>query len=96
MADFLVVAGISNDTIKKLKEISGLMFSLESNKDEVIGICNYLRRIGIKDIDSIILYRPYMFLETVSSINYFFNKFNLEEMVSKINEDTENIDLLFE
>ena len=50
----------------------------------------------MKDIDSIILYRPYMFLETESSINYFFNKFNLEEMVSKINEDTENIDLLFE
>ena len=51
---------------------------------------------NIKDIDSIILYRPYMFLETESSINYFFNKFNLEEIVNKINDDYSNVDLLFE
>ena len=96
MTDYLVVAGFSKDTIKKLENYDGILFSLESNKDEVIGICNYLRRIGIKDIDSIILYRPYMFLETESSINYFFNKFNLEDIVNKINDDYSNVDLLFE
>ena len=96
MTDYLVVAGISNKTIKQLEDYDGLLFSLQSNKDEVIAICNYLRRIGIKDIDAIMLYKPYMFLETESSINYYFSKFNLEDIVNKINEDYENIDLLYE
>ena len=96
MIDFLVVAGISIDTINEIKKDNNLLFGLTSNKDEVIAICNYLRRIGIRDIDSLLLNKPNMFLETESSVSYYFSKFNIEEIVNKINEDIENIDLLFE
>ena len=54
MIDFLVVAGISIDTINEIKKDNNLLFGLTSNKDEVIAICNYLRRIGIRDIDSLL------------------------------------------
>ena len=94
MTDFLVVAGISIDTINELKDNNNILFELHSNKSEVIAICNYLRKIGIKDLDGLLLYKPDMFLETESSISYCFSRVDIDDMVSKINEDVENINLV--
>ena len=94
MTDFLVVAGISIDTIDEIKKNNNLLFELYSNKEEVIAICNYLRKIGVNNIDDIIIYRPDMFLETESSVNYYFSKFEIKDIVNKINEDYLNIDLV--
>lgn len=94
MTDFLVISGISVDTINILKDNDNLLFELYSNKEEVISICNYLRKIGIKDIDNILLYKPTMFLETESSVNYYFSNSKIDDIVNKINEDYTNIDLI--
>ena len=94
MTDFLVIAGISIDTINDLKENKDLLFELYSNKSEFIAICNYLRKIGIKDIDGLVLYKPYMFLETESSISYCFGKFDIKDIVNNVNDDILNIDLV--
>lgn len=94
MTDFLVISGISVDTINILKDNDNLLFELYSNKEEVISICNYLRKKGIKDIDNILLYKPTMFLETESSVNYYFSNSKIDDIVNKINEDYTNIDLI--
>ena len=96
MTDFLVVSGISLETINKLKDRDSLLFSLYSNKDEFIQITNYLRLIGIKNIEDILIYNPQIFLETKDNLVYSFSKYDIKEMVDKINNDYTNIDIICE
>ena len=96
MMDFLIICGIKKDTVERILENPSNAFDLEANKKECIKIILYLKFIGITNIDDLILYKQHIFLKTKDKILNLFEKHNTKEMVKLINEDYNNIDLLFE
>jgi hypothetical protein len=96
MTDFLVVSGISLNTINQLKKNENLLSDLYDNKDEFINITNYLRMIGIKNIEEVLIYKPELFLESKDNLIYSLSQFDLPTIVNMINEDCTNIDLVYE
>ena len=88
--------GINKDTIKHIKEVPSLEYNLTVNIKDVIEIITYLKELNIKDIDSILLYNPDLFIETKKDIEERFNKKDISELVKLINNDYQNIDLLYE
>ena len=96
MMDFLIICGIKKDTVKKIMQNPSNAFDLEANKDECIKIILYLKLIGITNLDSLILYRQHIFLKTKEEITRLFEGRDVKTLVLKINDDYENIDLLFE
>jgi hypothetical protein len=88
--------GISKDTIKHIKENPSLEYTLTCNIKDVTEIINYLKELNIKDIDNILLYNPDLFIETKKDIEDRFNNKDIDKLVESINDNYENIDLLYE
>lgn len=96
MIDFLVVSGIKKQTIDKLKENPANVYDLSVNKEECAKIITYLKLIGIKNIDELILNSLGLFFKTKEEVAQMFLEKDLNRIVELINEDSSNIDLLFE
>ena len=94
--EFLIILGIKIDTINKLEQNPSFVFDLVANKEECSRIISYLKFIGIKNIDDLILYRQDLFLKTKEEVANLFNRTEMRYIIDKINEDATNIDLLFE
>ena len=92
----LLDCGINKNTIKHIKENPSLEYTLSINIKDVIDIINYLKELNIKDIDNILLYNPDLFIETKKDIEERFNKKDISNLVDLINNDYQNIDLLYE
>ena len=86
--DFLKKVDINDDTIKKLnEELEDFTLSnLKSNEQNCLGIILYLKKIGIKNIDDLLIYKTDWFLYTTKR---FIDKFNKrkDELINKINND---------
>jgi hypothetical protein len=63
----------------------------EYNVKEVI---NYFKEIGIKPIEELILYKIEIFTKDIEIVKEAFNKYNIKDIVSLINEDITNIDMV--
>ena len=88
MIDYLKNVDISDKTIKKMYEIhdESTLLNLETNEENCLGIIIFMRKIGINNIDELLLYKPDWFLKTTKSfINCFSN--NKEKLVSRINNN---------
>ena len=96
MIDFLIVSGIRKQTIDKLKENPANVYDLSVNKEECIKIITYLKLIGIKNIDELLLSYLGLFFKTKEEVSQMFIEKDLNKMVELINEDLSNIDLLLE
>lgn len=96
MIDFLIVSGIKKQTIDKLKENPANVYDLSVNKEECIKIITYLKLIGIKNIDELLLSYLGLFFKTKEEVSQMFIEKDLNKMVELINEDLSNIDLLLE
>ena len=96
MIDFLLISGIRIDTINKISENPSNVFDLSANKDECVKIITFLKFIGIKNIDELLLNSLGLFFKTKDEVVNLFSKHNVEEMVTLINNDSQNIDILFE
>lgn len=96
MIDFLIICGIRKQTIDKLNENPSNVYDLSINKDECIKIITYLKLIGIKNIDQLLLNSLGIFFKTKDEVVQLFLNKDIKEMVELINLDVKNVDLLFE
>ena len=94
--EFLIILGIKRSTINIIEQNPSFVFDLTANKEECSRIISYLKLIGVKNIDSLILYKQDLFLKTKDEVSSLFNNFEIRNIVDKINKDITNIDLLFE
>ena len=95
MIDFLLDCGINKDTINELnKKYPTELFDLSCNKKEIVKIINYLRDIGVIDIDELLTYETWLFYKTLDFVKERITKFDVNELVSKINSNYEEIGII--
>ena len=94
--DFLLEEGFSKDLVKKMisryDESVIDMFILE--QENVIDVIHYFQRIGIKQIDVLLLSRIELFTKDINDIKDVFLKHNIKQIVDQINEDINTIDFI--
>ena len=96
MIDELLNYGIKEETLEEIKDIDSLAYDLECNIKDCKEIIIYLLSIGINSVDEVLLYKPGLFLDTKKEVEDLFNKKNISELVKLINDNVENIELIFE
>ena len=91
--DFLLECGITEDIIKKI-EINNSEHTLlcaEWNMERVVSSVLYLKEIGIKPINKILINRFDIVLRGEDNLKKSFEKLGLQNIVDKINNDITNI-----
>ena len=97
MIDFLKRCNISTYTIKELsKKYSSQLFNLNCNQDECIKVIEYLREIGINNVEELLINKIHLFYETKEDLIKLFSKHNILDLVQRINADYNEVDILFE
>lgn len=95
MLDFLKECGISDTTINLLNQkYPAELFDLNCNKKEIIKIIDYFRNIGINNIDELLIYETMIFYKTFDFIKDKFSKYDFLDLVSKINDNYEEIEII--
>ena len=91
MIDFLKSVGISEGTINRMNELydDSMKFNLEMNKENCIDIIIYMKKVGINNIEDLLLYKPDWFLKTTDDFIDLCT--NDKTLVDRINEDYENV-----
>ena len=94
---YLEQYGLSEKEIDKIYE--GLTYeewlAISTYRTRIEGILEYFKSIGIDNIKNIFSEAPHIFLYSENEVKKLFNECNDSEIVSKINDDAMNIDLLF-
>ena len=87
--DFLKNAGISDDTIKKIVEnnSSQCLFNLECNQDDCLKIIVFMRNIGIKTIDELLIQIPEIFIQSVNEFMKKLARYDILEVIRDVNEN---------
>lgn len=98
MIDFLKDANITDDTIIEIMKNNNeaSLFNLSCNDEDAIQIINYMRGIGITNIDELLIYRIDIFFITFEQFIKRLSKFNIPALVNHINDDYANIDIINE
>ena len=98
MIDFLKDANITDDTIIEIMKNNNeaSLFNLSCNDEDAIQIINYMRGIGITNIDELLIYRIDIFFLTFEQFIKRLSKFNIPALVNHINDDYANIDIINE
>jgi len=99
MIDFFIDLGISKVTVEKLadKYDENILYNLKLNELEIEKILRYFKEIGINNAEEILLFKIDVFFKTFREIkNYFIRYSDTVKLISLINEDVENINLLFQ
>lgn len=84
------------------EEISYLENNLSTNdyqefilkEDKITKIIDYLISIGLSNIKEIILYKPNLFYDSLSTIIKSFTESSNPDLITLINEDANNLDLI--
>jgi len=97
MVDFLKKANISDEVISKMKEeySDSTLFDLSCNEDDCLKIINYLKELGINNIDDLLLYEIEVFKLKFNDLVKKLSKFNIPLFVNIINEEYVSIENLF-
>ena len=97
MVDFLKKANISDEVISKMKEeySDSTLFDLSCNEDDCLKIINYLKELGISNIDDLLLYEIEVFKLKFNDLVKKLSKFNIPLFVNIINEEYVSIENLF-
>ena len=93
---YLIDLGFSNtiiDDIKK-KYDDSIIDLIKLDSDNITEIVNYLKEIGIKEVEELFSSYIELFLRDIDEVKDAFNKHNIDEIVNKINEDITNIELV--
>lgn len=96
MIDFLKKCGISSATLDEILKVNvdANIYNFSCNQDEVVKIIEFLKNIGIKEIDALLIHKIDLFFMTLDDIMLMFNKNDINLVVKKINEDYLYIDNL--
>ena len=97
--NYLMDYGINEDEIKNIAVILNKadvnidMFIY--NEEKIMKILDLFKNIGVTNIYDIIITNPYMFCDTVSSIEKKLNSYeNKEELADLLNKDASNLELV--
>ena len=91
---FLLEEGFTQELIDKLilKYDEGILDIFQIEKNNVIDNIRYLKQLGIKRLEELIVVRIELFTKDPEEIKEAFDKPNWKEIVEEINEDVLNID----
>ena len=96
--DFLKVYGISDDDINIIKNnnYENIIDIIIYNKNNVCAVIDYLLSIGIEGptLSQILSDRLDIFMKSVDDIKASFEKFNVSNLVTIINDDIANLKFL--
>ena len=96
MIEVLIKHGLSDFAIDRIQEFDDILINeIESNLDEVEKTISFMKIIGVKYIEDVLLYRRDFLLFNSYKVKKLFNDYGLKEIVELINEDYTNVDLLF-
>lgn len=79
------------DNLREKYEES-ILEEFELNRDNVLKVIDYLKDIGIEEVDELIRYRIELFTQDIDNVIKAFNTDNMGDLVESINEDITNID----
>lgn len=79
---------INEDLLSEIIRHNGeaIVFSLESKKESINRIINYLESIGIKNIDELLKYEIDLFLRDLSSVKKMIQPDDID-LINSINDD---------
>lgn len=97
MLNFLSDLKIDNDVIEDIKNNYpiNIIYSLEANSLEIEKIINYFRKIKIDVINELLVFNLTIFLLTFKEVKETFEKYDIDELVAKINDDYMYIEQIF-
>lgn len=90
---YLIELGISEETIKKILEINSeaISISFECNEENITNIINYLKYVGIKNIEDLLIYEVDFFLKDFEEVKKLI-RMEDRETIYNINQDWINIE----
>lgn len=91
MIEFLKEYNISSDTLKEVKKkyYKEIIFNIDNNEYEVRKILDYLKSLGIKDFNNLVLENLPILLSDYDYIYDTFSKLpNIKEVINNINKDS--------
>lgn len=91
--EFIKELNIDENTLKKIIEQNGeaIIYTLETNKKDIKEIIDYIKKIGIKPINELLIYEFDFFLMDINKIK---NKLN-NELIEDINNDYISVEELY-
>ena len=91
--DFLLNCGISEDILRKVEVNNSKQTILDAewNMERVVSSIDYLSRIGIKQINKILINSFDIVFRAEKNLKEKFEKIGTKELVDKINKDIKNI-----
>lgn len=98
MIDFLKDANITDNTIIEIMKNNNeaSLFNLSCNDEDAIQIINYMRGIGISNIDELLIYRIDVFTLSFKQFIKRLSNFNIPILVNIVNDNYSNIDIINE
>lgn len=92
--EFIKELNIDENTLKKIIEQNGeaIIYTLETNKKDIKEIIDYIKKIGIKPINELLIYEFDFFLMDINKIK---NKLN-NELIEDINNDYISVEELYD
>ena len=97
MIDFLKEYEINDNIINNIKNNNSesTLFDLSCNKDNCIKLINYMKNIGIMNIDELLIYEIDIFFIDYDKLLNKITNYNINEIVRLINTDYNNVDILY-
>lgn len=91
--NFLLNCGISEDIVKKIENNNSkqTLLDAEWNIERVVSSIIFLDKIGIKNLNKILINRFDIVLRGEKSLNESFEKIGKKKLVNLINKDLNNI-----
>lgn len=89
MLDFLRSANISDFAVNYIEDnFSNVeLAALVDNSNECLKIISYFRRIGIIQIDNLLMYETYIFLKLYNRVMDSLSKYDISTFVNDVNDD---------
>ena len=86
--NYLINLGINDKTINEIIEKNGeaIIPTFECNQEKITDIINYLKYVGIKNIDDLLIYEVDFFLKDLEEVKKKIRVENFET-IYKINSD---------
>lgn len=87
--DFLRKVGISDDTIKRIIDNNShqCLFNLECNQEECLRIISFMKNIGIKTVDELLIYLPEIFIQPISTFMKKLARYDILEIIRVVNDE---------
>lgn len=87
--DFLKKVAIKDDVIEKIivNNSRQCLFNLECNQDECIKIIEFIKNVGIKTVDELLINLPEIFIQPISVFMKKLSRYDILEVINVVNSN---------